>query len=312
MEDQGIIPKKHKLQFSSWMLKMRSSLRLRQKKSLKSKDGDYSKQTTFSFAQNGKILRVLGKKIGQIAGCTGAISDSLVIKGSSLRHPKVFFLLFYSQKMLQCIRTLREEVPNTQDDTSPAKRFVECLVAWETSGPSNDTFAERLRAMDVPFKVILAGISESALSVEELDLTVVPLIQRVDGKCRWQRESFWTERGLEIPDPDGLVQPGSVEAHILIWLASFHSDFLSLLIMGFVPFYAGKSIFVTDSGQLGYGDAAIHLSDSIYLIAGTDTPFIIRVGKETNRLMGWAYMDGVMMGECWPDDQSVLQTIELS
>lgn len=311
-KNQGTSTKHLGLHLPSWIRKTRSRLGLRKAISDPSSEVlDHSTQKMFCFSENGKVLRVKGKKIGQIAGYTGAISDDLVIK-AGLRHSKYFSDLCYSRRMLECIRTLREEVPSTQDHILQSQRFVEHLVAWELSVSSDDGFAKALKDMDVPLKVILAGISESAISIDELNLAVAPLIQKVDGKYRWQHESFWTDRGHEFPDPDDLVQPGSVESHILIWLAKYQIEFLALLIMDFVPFYAGKRIFVTEAGQVGYGDAAIEKDDGVYLIAGGDTPFVIREGKETNRLMGWAYLDGVMMGECWPDDYRLLETIELS
>jgi hypothetical protein len=66
----------------------------------------------------------------------------------------------------------------------------------------------------------------------------------------------------------------------------------------------GTTFFTTASGFMGKGLLAIQENDLVVLIAGLDIPMIVReVGDVGNyhRLMGPAYVRGMMYGEKWPD-----------
>jgi hypothetical protein len=66
----------------------------------------------------------------------------------------------------------------------------------------------------------------------------------------------------------------------------------------------GTTFFTTASGFMGKGLLAIQENDLVVLIAGLDIPMIVReVGDIGNnhRLMGPAYVHGIMYGERWRD-----------
>ncbi|KAH8761293.1 heterokaryon incompatibility protein-domain-containing protein [Hyaloscypha finlandica] len=71
----------------------------------------------------------------------------------------------------------------------------------------------------------------------------------------------------------------------------------------------GRNIFVTRHGYLGIGIDQMKKEDSILLISGLSVPMVARIvaGDENQyRLIGSAYIPGVMEGECWCGDKKEL------
>ncbi|PVH81297.1 HET-domain-containing protein [Cadophora sp. DSE1049] len=65
----------------------------------------------------------------------------------------------------------------------------------------------------------------------------------------------------------------------------------------------------TEKGHMGQGMPDIQAGDEVLLVAGVSRPLIARKVGETYRLIGQAYVHGVMDGEKWPEDESELVDI---
>ncbi|KAK0099322.1 hypothetical protein ONS95_006318 [Cadophora gregata] len=69
------------------------------------------------------------------------------------------------------------------------------------------------------------------------------------------------------------------------------------------------SFSTTVKGYMGQGLQGIKAGDEILLVAGVSRPLIARRMGERYRLIGQAYVHGVMYGEKWPVDESELVDI---
>jgi hypothetical protein len=85
-------------------------------------------------------------------------------------------------------------------------------------------------------------------------------------------------------------------------------------------YVAGRRLFITNTNLVGYCNDSIQEGDEVHLLAGGRVPFILRKDarnatheRNTFRLIGGANIDGVMLGELWPEDTeaSKLETVTL-
>ncbi|ETN38450.1 uncharacterized protein HMPREF1541_06485 [Cyphellophora europaea CBS 101466] len=72
----------------------------------------------------------------------------------------------------------------------------------------------------------------------------------------------------------------------------------------------GRRLVLTESGSMGLGPEACEPGDSVVLIAGMRMPFIVRKAGLYWRLVGWAFVYGIMYGRSWRGDEG-LDDIEL-
>jgi len=75
-----------------------------------------------------------------------------------------------------------------------------------------------------------------------------------------------------------------------------------------------KTLFVTDTGHIGTAVASIRAHDSIVLVSGLGVPLIVREipGQISYRLMGPAFIAGIMFGEMWQGIKGRLEDIILA
>lgn len=73
----------------------------------------------------------------------------------------------------------------------------------------------------------------------------------------------------------------------------------------------GMNFFTTSNGYIGKGLSSIREDDLVVLITGIDLPMIIQKEDATYRLIGPAYVHGIMDGEKWPDGEKDLVDIAL-
>jgi len=73
----------------------------------------------------------------------------------------------------------------------------------------------------------------------------------------------------------------------------------------------GRAFFTTSAGYMGSGFHAIQEGDTVALFAGARHPMIIRRVGEYHRLVGPAYIHGIMYGEAWPKDERSLSKFTL-
>lgn len=71
------------------------------------------------------------------------------------------------------------------------------------------------------------------------------------------------------------------------------------------------ALFFLDNGYVGLAYHTCQKGDQLYLLAGSDWPFILRQDGDAFWLVAPAYVHGVMEGQLWPDDESELEQIML-
>ncbi|TKA48527.1 hypothetical protein B0A54_00663 [Friedmanniomyces endolithicus] len=64
---------------------------------------------------------------------------------------------------------------------------------------------------------------------------------------------------------------------------------------------AGRVLFTTDSGFVGLSRTTINVGDQVCLLAGGQTPFVLRSLRDKYQLVSEAYVHGIMDGKCWAD-----------
>lgn len=58
-----------------------------------------------------------------------------------------------------------------------------------------------------------------------------------------------------------------------------------------------RAFFTTDSGHFGFGPNNTAAGDQVFLLIGSDIPFILRPAGEKFELVGACYVHGIMYGE---------------
>lgn len=71
----------------------------------------------------------------------------------------------------------------------------------------------------------------------------------------------------------------------------------------------GRSFFTTASCRMGTCQGEISEGDVVAVVAGLKLPLVLRPIGEHFRLVGHAYVHGIMHGEAWSSDQTELRTI---
>lgn len=96
--------------------------------------------------------------------------------------------------------------------------------------------------------------------------------------------------------------------------ATSTSSFIGQRMMLLVPF----TLFALDSGHFGIGSGRCREGDAVYLLAGSPWPMVLQDAgqKEATRNAMYRYIaavriQGVMHGEAWPSDESILKDMYL-
>ena len=70
---------------------------------------------------------------------------------------------------------------------------------------------------------------------------------------------------------------------------------------------------VLEQGYLGWSHPKARLDDAVYLLAGCSMPVVVRKHRDSHGMMvvGHAFIDGVMNGELWGEDERELEQVIL-
>lgn len=74
---------------------------------------------------------------------------------------------------------------------------------------------------------------------------------------------------------------------------------------------SGGMLFLTTEGRFALGYCAVEPGDLIGVFSGLGMPFIVRPKGPSFSLVGYAYVDGAMDGELWPEDEDVMTRWEI-
>lgn len=80
---------------------------------------------------------------------------------------------------------------------------------------------------------------------------------------------------------------------------------------GDINMAANYALFFLDNGYIVMAYHTCQEDDQVYLLAGSDWPFILRPKGDAFRIVAPAFIHGVMKGELWPEDESELDQITL-
>lgn len=73
-----------------------------------------------------------------------------------------------------------------------------------------------------------------------------------------------------------------------------------------------RKIFKTDGAELGLGTESIENGDEVWLLVGADVPFTLRkIGEGEYRIVGEAYVHGVMHGEAVDRSPAALNPVSI-
>jgi hypothetical protein len=84
--------------------------------------------------------------------------------------------------------------------------------------------------------------------------------------------------------------------------------------MEYLSISEGRSLCATFGKRLALVPKTTQVDDFIAILIGGKTPYILRSDRGDFRLIGEAYIDGLMQGECFKKDKNFmgnLQTIRL-
>ena len=71
-------------------------------------------------------------------------------------------------------------------------------------------------------------------------------------------------------------------------------------------------LMITDDGHLGWVSERARPGDHIFLFRGGPLPFVLRARDDgTYKVIGDAYVQGIMNGEAWPEDEKELEEVQL-
>jgi hypothetical protein len=73
----------------------------------------------------------------------------------------------------------------------------------------------------------------------------------------------------------------------------------------------GKCFFMTKDSRMGTGQGQVSEGNVVAVVAGLKMPLILAAVKEHFRLVGHAYVHGIMDGEAWPKDGSETKVISV-
>jgi hypothetical protein len=140
-------------------------------------------------------------------------------------------------------------------------------------------------------------INDDALSIPD-GISRVPsvLLQKFLSFC----ESLCTSKNSE---PAPLIQNPCDDV-------AYHE---AIRFMEYLCISEGRSLCATSHKRLGLVPKSSKEGDSIAILMGGKTPYILRSNGDSFSLIGEAYIDGMMQGECFRDDDfmDTLQTIRL-
>lgn len=71
-------------------------------------------------------------------------------------------------------------------------------------------------------------------------------------------------------------------------------------------------LLITELGSLGVAFGAIQAKDVVALVTGLDKPLVLRPNGETYQLAGHGFIYGIMDGEAWLEDPSMVEDILLA
>jgi len=90
-------------------------------------------------------------------------------------------------------------------------------------------------------------------------------------------------------------------------------DMLQQALVSTMHVNASRRLFLTKASTFGISHNTLKVGDEIWLLAGAKTPFVLRPRQDgTYELIGEAYVDGLMFGELWPEDEDVPVDITLT
>ncbi len=116
----------------------------------------------------------------------------------------------------------------------------------------------------------------------------------------------WEGQDWEGRSPDAIIQTDEWKISRII-----HSDAQALIFHTQAQRCCrAKHFFITSDGWIGTAPASIETEDMLILVSGVPFPLVVRPSVRSDgayELLGPAYIQGVMHGELWPEDEESLE-----
>lgn len=199
--------------------------------------------------------------------------------------------------MLRLRRKTIGEVRRHTGKFCPAERFT----AWKES--------HRGDRLDVDWNEVLRTFSEVVLD-EDPDKLISATAQ---DKYRAFRRLFlrYAQREPTLSFALSMFFDPNADATQSLQKAGSPEASARVIPMHIPSALSGGMLFLTKKGDFGLGFWALESYDLICVFAGLGMPFIVRQKGPSFTLVGYAYVDGVMDGELWPNNEDGLTRWEI-
>lgn len=203
---------------------------------------------SFEFSEDGTVLRLKGKKLGEVGRCAGSFCPAERFTASAESHRGDRQVVDFNE----VLRTLSEFILN--DDTDKV---------------ISSTVQGKYRA----FRRLLLRYANG------------------DRTLSFALSMFFNPNADVV---QSLQRAGSAEASA------------RGIPMHIISALSGGMLFLTTEGRFALGFCAVRRGDFICVFAGLEIPFIVRPEGSCFTFVGYAYVDGVMDGELWPNNENNL------
>lgn len=242
----------------------------------------------YRFSDSAPSLTLWGKIIGQIHHCG---EPNLLSAHSNLKEstPSLVTELDSVLRIFQQWSTIAHSLPSYPNQQTLSEVFARTLFINGTSLESGDP-SSLLAVFPTWHTLMTSAASSHALRDEVLenmlvDLRSIPINAQEKREFALQMITASLEMGIQTK-----VSKTKRAKVLHFWLA------ITTRRMVF---------FTTESGYMGISTYGAQANDFVALLAGLNTPFIMRRKNDGYQLVGPAYVHGAMKGEVW-DPQAQL------
>jgi hypothetical protein len=254
---------------------------------------------------NGYQLSVSGILIDPLSEV--AISTSFVM-ASFRRGYKARFIVEETQQrhtgVIDLIRTMQAWIKLSQKLHSYPTGEIPSEVFYRVIGQGDARISESLECSSARtslqkwFDTMTCTFSDDPSVLQSL-LDEVRSVPEYDAMLNDYATLF--DRGTNID-----TWPDELKIRFILRLASPE---VALMQHDFFLNTYHRTFFITQDGYMGIGPRWARAGDSVALISGLKTPFIVRDLGEQFTLIGPAYIEGMMLGERWDDSEVWTMTL---
>jgi hypothetical protein len=162
--------------------------------------------------------------------------------------------------------------------------------------------------------VLLAGEVPISIDLRTLDFRLQQMLGGRDPY--WFDRRYWAAGAPRFSAPNiprhELLRPDSLDAKIMVFILC--ANLLTPLEI-FLNHLWGMTVFATKAGRWGVADAYVAAGDRICLVAGAESPMVLRhrsSPRDTSLLMGVAFVAGKMNVSEWVNEMGTVRNFVIT